>query len=254
MRKRLLAVFLACCMAASTASTVFAADDLPALAELPAVAAPADPDPPAAEEVVVETEVPNSTAEPAPETTETRRTLLPSRPRNPCPPRPLPRSRQPRQHPSRRRNLPRTDGTAHPRPPPPRQPRPRLAWSRRRPQRRSLPLRRCLPCPRAHGQPDTAAHGQPGFTADCGGDGICRRAGSAYTRADGRAPCSGHAGSTGHHQHRRLLYRCRQRQRGAPGRDLHLVPQPRWPELGSRSRRASAPAASGTSPRAASTS
>ena len=32
MRKRLLAVFLACCMAASTASTVFAADDLPALA------------------------------------------------------------------------------------------------------------------------------------------------------------------------------------------------------------------------------
>ena len=36
MRKRLLAVFLACCMAASTASTVFAADDLPALAELPA--------------------------------------------------------------------------------------------------------------------------------------------------------------------------------------------------------------------------
>ena len=30
MRKRLLAVFLACCMAASTASTVFAADDLPA--------------------------------------------------------------------------------------------------------------------------------------------------------------------------------------------------------------------------------
>ncbi|MFR5908672.1 MAG: hypothetical protein ACLUFT_10155 [Gemmiger formicilis] len=42
MRKRLLAVFLACCMAASTASTVFAADDLPALTELPAVAAPAD--------------------------------------------------------------------------------------------------------------------------------------------------------------------------------------------------------------------
>ena len=71
MRKRLLAVFLACCMAASTASTVFAADDLPALAELPAVAAPADPDPPAAEEVVVETEVPDPTAEPAPETTET---------------------------------------------------------------------------------------------------------------------------------------------------------------------------------------
>ena len=51
MRKRLLAVFLACCMAASTASTVFAADDLPALAEPPAVAAPADPDPPAAEAV-----------------------------------------------------------------------------------------------------------------------------------------------------------------------------------------------------------
>ena len=70
MRKRLLAVFLACCMAASTASTVFAADDLPALTELPAVAAPADPDPPAAEEVVVETEVPDPTAEPAPETTE----------------------------------------------------------------------------------------------------------------------------------------------------------------------------------------
>ena len=69
MRKRLLAVFLACCMAASTASTVFAADDLPALTELPAVAAPADPDPPAAEEVVVETEVPDPTAEPAPETT-----------------------------------------------------------------------------------------------------------------------------------------------------------------------------------------
>lgn len=71
MRKRLLAVFLACCMAASTASTVFAADDLPALTEPPAVAAPADPDPPAAEEVVVETEVPDPTAEPAPETTET---------------------------------------------------------------------------------------------------------------------------------------------------------------------------------------
>lgn len=46
MKKRLLAVLLACCMAASMASAVFA-DEPPALTEPPAAVEPADPDPPA---------------------------------------------------------------------------------------------------------------------------------------------------------------------------------------------------------------
>lgn len=64
MKKRLLAVLLACCMAAGMANAVFAADELPAPAE-PAVAiAPADPDPPAPEP---ETEAePTPAADPAP--------------------------------------------------------------------------------------------------------------------------------------------------------------------------------------------
>lgn len=49
MKKRLLAVLLACCMAASMANAVFAADELPAPAEPAAVSEPADPDPPAPE-------------------------------------------------------------------------------------------------------------------------------------------------------------------------------------------------------------
>ena len=47
MKKRLLAVLLACCMAAGMANAVFAADELPATAESAAAIAPADPDPPA---------------------------------------------------------------------------------------------------------------------------------------------------------------------------------------------------------------
>ena len=64
MKKRLLSVLLACCMAAGMANAVFAADELPAPAE-PAVAiAPADPDPPAPEP---ETEAePTPAADPAP--------------------------------------------------------------------------------------------------------------------------------------------------------------------------------------------
>ena len=49
MKKRLLAVLLACCMAAGMANAVFAADELPAPAEPAAAIAPADPDPPAPE-------------------------------------------------------------------------------------------------------------------------------------------------------------------------------------------------------------
>lgn len=49
MKKRLLAVLLACCMAAGMANAVFAADELPATAESAAAIAPADPDPPAPE-------------------------------------------------------------------------------------------------------------------------------------------------------------------------------------------------------------
>ena len=45
MKKRLLAVLLACCMAAGMANAVFAADELPATAESAAAIAPADPDP-----------------------------------------------------------------------------------------------------------------------------------------------------------------------------------------------------------------
>ena len=58
MKKRLLAVLLACCMAAGMANAVFAADELPAPAEPAAVIAPADPDPPAPE--------PEPAAEPTP--------------------------------------------------------------------------------------------------------------------------------------------------------------------------------------------
>lgn len=58
MKKRLLAVLLACCMAAGMANAVFAADELPAPAEPAAVIAPADPDPPAPE--------PETAAEPTP--------------------------------------------------------------------------------------------------------------------------------------------------------------------------------------------
>ena len=47
MKKRLLAVLLACCMAAGMANAVFAADELPATAESAAALAPAAPDPPA---------------------------------------------------------------------------------------------------------------------------------------------------------------------------------------------------------------
>ena len=41
MKKRLLAVLLACCMAAGMANAVFAADELPATAESAAAIAPA---------------------------------------------------------------------------------------------------------------------------------------------------------------------------------------------------------------------
>lgn len=58
MKKRLLAVLLACCLAAGMANAVFAADELPAPAEPAAVIAPADPDPPAPE--------PETEAEPTP--------------------------------------------------------------------------------------------------------------------------------------------------------------------------------------------
>ena len=58
MKKRLLAVLLACCMAAGMANAVFAADELPAPAEPAAVIAPADPDPPAPQ--------PETEAEPTP--------------------------------------------------------------------------------------------------------------------------------------------------------------------------------------------
>ena len=64
MKKRLLAVLLACCMAAGMANAVFAADELPAPAEPAAVIAPADPDPPAPEpEIEAE---PTPAADPAP--------------------------------------------------------------------------------------------------------------------------------------------------------------------------------------------
>lgn len=73
MKKRLLAVLLACCMAAGMANAVFAADEMPATAESAAAIAPADPDPPAPE--------PESEAEPTPAadpaaTPETARTLV----------------------------------------------------------------------------------------------------------------------------------------------------------------------------------
>ena len=58
MKKRLLAVLLACCMAAGMANAVFAADELPATAESAAAIAPADRDPPAPE--------PEMEAEPTP--------------------------------------------------------------------------------------------------------------------------------------------------------------------------------------------
>lgn len=73
MKKRLLAVLLACCVAAGMANAVFAADELPATAESAAAIAPADPDPPDPE--------PEMEAEPAPAadpaaTPETARTLV----------------------------------------------------------------------------------------------------------------------------------------------------------------------------------
>ena len=87
MKKRLLAVLLACCMAAGMANAVFAADELPATAESAAAIAPADPDPPAPEPEM-ETE-PTPAADPEPEieaeptpaadpaaTPETARTLV----------------------------------------------------------------------------------------------------------------------------------------------------------------------------------
>lgn len=73
MKKRLLAVLLACCMAAGMANAVFAADELPAPAEPAAAIAPADPDPPAPEP---ESEAaPTPAADPA-ATPETARTLV----------------------------------------------------------------------------------------------------------------------------------------------------------------------------------
>lgn len=73
MKKRLLAVLLACCMAAGMANAVFAADELPATAESAAAIAPADPDPPAPEP---EMEAgPTPAADPA-ATPETARTLV----------------------------------------------------------------------------------------------------------------------------------------------------------------------------------
>ena len=73
MKKRLLAVLLACCMAAGMANAVFAADELPATAESAAAIAPADPDPPAPEpEIEAE---PTPAADPA-ATPETARTLV----------------------------------------------------------------------------------------------------------------------------------------------------------------------------------
>ncbi|MCI6356765.1 MAG: DUF5979 domain-containing protein [Gemmiger formicilis] len=72
MKKRLLAVLLACCMAAGMANAVFAADELPATAESAAAIAPADPDPPApepemeAEPTPAAAPEPESEAEPTP--------------------------------------------------------------------------------------------------------------------------------------------------------------------------------------------
>ena len=87
MKKRLLAVLLACCMAAGMANAVFAADELPATAESAAAIAPADPDPPApepeieAEPTPAPAPEPEIEAEPTPAadpaaTPETARTLV----------------------------------------------------------------------------------------------------------------------------------------------------------------------------------
>ena len=87
MKKRLLAVLLACCMAAGMANAVFAADELPATAESAAAIAPADPDPPdpepdmEAEPTPAPAPEPESEAEPTPAadpaaTPETARTLV----------------------------------------------------------------------------------------------------------------------------------------------------------------------------------
>ena len=87
MKKRLLAVLLACCMAAGMANAVFAADERPATAESAAAIAPADPDPPApepemeAEPTPAPAPEPESEAEPTPAadpaaTPETARTLV----------------------------------------------------------------------------------------------------------------------------------------------------------------------------------
>ena len=87
MKKRLLAVLLACCMAAGMANAVFAADELPATAESAAAIAPADPDPPApepeieAEPTPAAAPEPEIEAEPTPAadpaaTPETARTLV----------------------------------------------------------------------------------------------------------------------------------------------------------------------------------
>ena len=87
MKKRLLAVLLACCMAAGMANAVFAADELPATAESAAAIAPADPDPPdpepeiEAEPTPAPAPEPEMEAEPTPAadpaaTPETARTLV----------------------------------------------------------------------------------------------------------------------------------------------------------------------------------
>lgn len=73
MKKRLLAVLLACCMAAGMANAVFAADELPATAESAAAIAPADLDPPAPEPEMEAERTP--AADPA-ATPETARTLV----------------------------------------------------------------------------------------------------------------------------------------------------------------------------------
>lgn len=67
MKKRLLAVLLACCMAAGMANAVFAADELPAPAEPAAVIAPADPDPPAPEPEIAAEPTPAADLAPAAE-------------------------------------------------------------------------------------------------------------------------------------------------------------------------------------------
>ncbi len=70
MKKRLLAVLLACCMAAGMAGTVFAADDGPDLSAPPAVSEPAGPDPPADPAPAAEEPAPEPEQEPTQEPAE----------------------------------------------------------------------------------------------------------------------------------------------------------------------------------------